>query len=445
MVAVLDKRKDPLMPCSEKRARKLLESGRARVHRIFPVFTIRMIDRYLPHSATQPVVVSIDPGSKATGVAVSRVAGTARHALVLMQLVHKGQLIRKRLEQRKGYRRQRRSHLRYRAPRFNNRTRKDGWLPPSLQHRVDSVANLVAKLRKLFPVVSLAQELVRFDLQKEENPEISGIEYQQGTLFGYEVKGYLLEKFGHQCVYCNAKDTPLEVEHIEARAKGGTNRVSNLTIACVPCNSKKGTQYIGDFLKKKPEVLAKILSQAKKPLKDAAAVNATRWALYNRLKETGLPVEVGSGGRTKFNRTQFGIPKEHALDALCVGNVAVVAGWRRPTAVIKAMGRGAYKRSRTDASGRVIGFLTRSKAIKGFQTGDIVKAGIPKGKKTGSHFGRVAVRATGSFNIQTIKGVIQGVNFKNCIIIQRADGHDYKTLRFLPRLKSGVSAQKESL
>ena len=156
-------------------------------------------------------------------------------------------------------------------------------------------------------------ELVRFDTQLMENPEIKGVEYQQGTLVGYEVRESLLEKWERRCAYCHKTDVPLEVEHIVPRARGGSNRVSNLTLACEPCNKKKGTQAAAEF--GHPEVQA----QAKRPLKDAAAMNATRWALFSRLQATGLPVETGTGARTKWNRTTRQLPKTHWLDAACVG------------------------------------------------------------------------------------------------------------------------------
>jgi hypothetical protein len=140
-------------------------------------------------------------------------------------------------------------------------------------------------------------ELVKFDLQQMEHPEISGVQYQQGTLFGYETREYLLEKWNRQCTYCGAKNTPLQIEHIHPRANGGTNRVSNLCLACEPCNKTKGTQDIKVFLAKKPDLLKRLLAQAKAPLKDVAAVNSTRWLLFERLKALGLPVECGSGGR----------------------------------------------------------------------------------------------------------------------------------------------------
>jgi 5-methylcytosine-specific restriction endonuclease McrA len=162
-------------------------------------------------------------------------------------------------------------------------------------------------------------ELVRFDTQRLNNPEITGIEYQQGELFGYEVREYLLTKWNHQCAYCGASGVPLQVEHIYPKSKGGSNRVSNLCLACQPCNVKKGTQPIKQFLASKPDVLQQILAIAKRPLKDAAAVNSTRWALYHQLTATGLPVETGTGGLSKFNRTRLGLSKTHWLDAACVG------------------------------------------------------------------------------------------------------------------------------
>ena len=437
-VWVLDKRKKPLMPCSEKRARKLLESGRARVHRLIP-FAIRLVDRDVSESELQALGIKLDPGSKTTGMALVRkseavntdhtdtgeVTATA-HVLGLFELTHRGGQISEALTSRRQMRRRRRGKLRYRAPRFLNRGNKArGRLAPSLQHRLDTTLAWVERLRRLAPVTSIAQELARFDMQRMENPEISGIAYQQGTLAGYETREYLLEKWGRECAYCGAKAVPLQVEHIHPRAKGGSHRLSNLTLACEKCNAKKAAQDVRAFLAKDPKRLARILAQAKRPLKDAAAVNTTRWALFNGLQATGLAVTTGSGGLTKFNRSRFGIPKTHALDAVCVGETPAVTGWRKPTLAIKAMGRGSYQRTRLDRFGFPRGYLTRHKRIKGFQTGDSVIARVTTGKKAGLHAGRVAVRASGSFNIQTAEGVVQGISHQYCRVIQRADGYAY--------------------
>ena len=442
-IFVLDKKKQPLMPCSEKRARLLLQRGRAVVHKRYP-FTIRLKDRV--GGSTQPLSLGIDPGSKTTGLALIREPDSQqRHVLCLFELIHRGYQIKKALQQRAAFRRRRRSaNLRYRAPRFNNRTKPKGWLAPSLQHRVDTVTAWVNRLNRLAPVTAISQELVRFDTQKLDNPEINGVEYQQGTLLGYEVREYLLEKWGRECAYCGTADTPLEIEHVIPRSRGGSNRVSNLTLSCHPCNQSKDALSLVDFfatdkgLKKRLKAnghtanarLERVQRQLKQPLRDASAINATRWALFNALKATSLPVAVGTGGRTKYNRQRLGIPKTHALDAACVGAFDALHAWQVPTLTIKAMGRGSYQRTRLTKHGFPRGYLMRQKQVHGFQTGDMVRAIVPTGKKAGTYTGRVAVRKRGSFNIQRSAGTVSDISYKYCTLIQRSDGYGYYVTPF---------------
>ena len=437
-VFVLDRQGQALMPCSEKRARLLLERGRARIHRLVP-FVIRLTDRHAASCTCQPLRIKLDPGSQTTGLALMRDTAqldtatgeiqTGAAVLNLFELQHRGRQISEALTARRAMRRRRRGNLRYRAPRFLNRgNTQRGWLAPSLQHRVETTLAWVKRLQRWAPIAAVTSELVRFDMLLMQHPEISGVEYQQGTLAGYEVREYLLEKWGRKCAYCGAEHVPLNLDHIHPKARGGSNRVSNLALACVPCNTKKGARPLEEFLANDPKRLAAVLAQTKRPLKDAAAVNATRWALVNALKATGVPVETASGGRTKYNRSRLAIPKTHALDAVCVGEIESVTTWRRPTLAIKCAGRGSYQRTRLDKYGFPRGYLMRTKGVKGFRTGDLVRADVSTGKKVGVHVGRVAVRATGSFNIQTGSAVVQGVSHKHCRLIQRADGYGYSRL-----------------
>jgi len=252
------------------------------------------------------------------------------------------------------------------------------------------------------------------------------VEYQQGELAGYEVREYLLEKWGRKCAYCDAEHVPLQIEHIVPKAKGGSNRASNLSLACSRCNAKKGSRDLKEFLAHDPTRLVRILFAAKSPLAAAAAVNATRFALRDALASTGLPVEIATGGRTKWNRSRMDLPKTHALDAACVGNVESLTGTRTTPLSIKAMGRGSRRRTRLTAHGFPRGYLSPFKAHFGFRTGDLVSASVPSGKHKGRYFGRVAVRATGSFNIQTKCAVVEGVAHRFCTIIQRSDGYAYQ-------------------
>ncbi len=162
-------------------------------------------------------------------------------------------------------------------------------------------------------------------------------------MFGYEIRQYLLEKFNYTCVYCGAKEVPFNLDHVHPKSKGGSNRVSNLVLSCIPCNQAKADKPIETFLAKKPDLLAKINKQRKQPLKDVAAVNATRWKLKEILESTGLPVETGSGGRTKYNRKRLGISKSHWTDAACVGKSTPDSLNIRnyQPLLIKAMGHGS--------------------------------------------------------------------------------------------------------
>jgi 5-methylcytosine-specific restriction endonuclease McrA len=251
MVFVLDQQKKPLMPCTPRRARLLLARKRAVVHRLSP-FTIRLKDRSVQQSTLQPVVLKIDPGSKTTGLALARIEeigeGELHHVLHLAELSHRGEEIRDHLRKRAGYRRRRRStNLRYREPRFLNRRRSPGWLPPSLRSRIGNVLSWAKRYRRWIPLVRLDVERVKFDTQLLQNPEISGVVYQRGELAGWEVRSYLLEKSERTCAYCGRGETAFELDHIQPRSRGGSDRVSNLALSCHACNAAKGERTAAEF------------------------------------------------------------------------------------------------------------------------------------------------------------------------------------------------------
>ncbi len=419
-VFVIDQHHQPLMPCSEKRARLLLARKRAVVHRRTP-FVIRLKDRQGSESQVQPVALKLDPGSQTTGMALVRVeqreAGEVHHGLHLAELVHRGQEVHRRMGKRAGYRRRRRSaHLRYRPSRWRNRLRPRGWLPPSLRSRVGNVLTWARRYQRWVPLSQMEVERVKFDLALLQHPEITGVAYQRGELAGWEARAYLLEKFGRCCVYCGQSDVPFELDHVVPRSRGGSDRVSNLVLSCHECNAAKGNQTAAEY--GHPQVQ----EHARQPLADAAAVNTTRFALVEALQALGLPIGAWSAGRTRWNRARFGIEKTHAQDALCVGELAGVTQGNGLTFLIEATGRGSHCRTNVDDSGFPRGYLTRQKRIRGFSTGDLVRAVVPAPLKTaGTHVGRITVRASGSFRV----GKVDGINAKYCVLLQRADGYSY--------------------
>ena len=450
-IFVIDTDKRPKDPIHPAQARQLLRNGKAAIFRRFP-FTL-ILKESLPNKPVQTYRIKIDPGAKTTGIAI--VSDTTGDVVFAAELQHRGFAIKESLLSRKQLRRGRRnpsgsqsptegnppsglSHrkTRYRQPpkhewsRKGNKMpspkqRREGWLPPSLLSRVHNIETWVKRLSKYANITAISQELVKFDTQIMQNPEIQGNEYQQGTLAGYETRQYLLEKWGRDCAYCGKPGLKLQIEHIQPKAKGGSNRISNLTLSCESCNLKKGTQDIKDFLKKDPERLKKILDLSKKPMADTAAVNATRFKLLSTLKATGLPVETGSGGLTKFNRTTQNLEKTHWIDAACVGTSTPeklnIFGIH--PLLIKANGYGTRQMCGTDKHGFPIRHRTKKQIHFGFQTGDIIKAVVTKGKKIGTYIGRVLCRATGSFDISTKTGRVKGISHKYCSPIQKKDGY----------------------
>ena len=391
-VAVLDTNKNVLEPCHPAVARRLLKRGEAAVWKRYP-FTI-ILQKAVPADeiVTQAYTLSVDPGSKVTGLAITTEDAEIVYAA---ELHHRGAQVKKALSDRAGFRRGRRTrNLRYRPARWANRARKvpvltdagwtyqraakeegndasktqntfnrvswsqfrdkryrwerlpptktnrrqkqrwkrvrvehqkradNGWVAPSLMSRVFNLETWTRRLCAVYPITRLAIETVKFDLQLMEDPDIHGIQYQQGTLHGREIREYLLELTKRKCAYCGKNKVRLEVEHILPKARGGSSRPDNLTMACRPCNEKKGN-LVGEALAAKcGEDFAKKVEAAKrkstKRLTDATAVNTIRWKIYETLEATGLDVRPGTGGKTAYHRNLAGLPKTHYYDAASV-------------------------------------------------------------------------------------------------------------------------------
>ena len=419
-VLVMDTNKEPQAPVHPAEARVMLREGRAAVWRTQP-FTV-ILKEAVPIGAPRPRLrVKLDPGSATTGLAV--LDETTGRVVFAAELEHRGERVKLELANRRAVRRSRRVRkTRYRAPRFDNRTRPRGWLPPSVNSRLANIETWVRRLRSYAPITAISVEIARFDTQLMANPEISGVEYQQGTLAGYEVREYLLEKFNRRCVYCRASGVPLEVEHVRPRTRGGSDRVANLVTSCRPCNQAKGNLTAGEF--GHPEVEA----AAGRRMDGAAKLNQVRYALPELLRATGVPVEIGTGSRTKYNRTRLGLEKSHWADAACVGasTPEALLVSKGPLLKIKATGRGRRQMCLMDRHGFPRTGPRGSRTVHGFRTGDIVEAVIPRGKHKGTHVGRVLVRRRGAFVVSTGEGRIEVGSYRRCRLLQRDDGYGYR-------------------
>ena len=439
MVLVIDKHKKPCNTISNAYARRLLFKKQAVIHKRFP-FTIRLKNdkAVLKDKA---YTVKLDPGSRTTGVAI---VDDKDAVVMLAEIEHRGHLIKKNLDSRRAVRRNRRNrNTRYRPARFLNRTKPKGWLAPSAKSRADNVINFIKKYKKLINIDKVMIEHVSFDTAQMTSDDcLIGTDYQQGLLYNTKLREFIFSKTNGRCSYCGAKAT--EIDHVIPRAKGGTNSTYNLTPTCKSCNQKKSNKTLKEFGK----IMSKDYShlKPKKLPRDAAIVQSARNYMVREITKLVANTTTYPSWLTKYNRDQLGLPKEHYYDALSVGEIPNSFNFLTDKILqISAKGRGSRQMCRVDKYGFPRTSAKASKTVKGFQTGDMVKAIVPEGlKKEGEYLGRVVVKTKGSFDIKTKNGLAQGIGYKYCRLIQRGDGYlyNYKECDFLSAINNRVSITK---
>lgn len=306
MVYVLNIQGNPLMPCKEAKARRLLKNSLAKIIKRTP-FTIRLL--FECENKTQDITLGIDTGSKTIGVSAS----TEKQELYSAEVVLRNDIV-DLISTKKQNRRTRRNRLRYRKPRFNNRIKfkKEGWLSPSILQKIETHLKVIEKIHKILPISKIIVETASFDIQKIKNPNITGVEYQQGEqLEFWNVREYVLHRDGHTCQHCKgkSKDKILNVHHIESRKTGG-NSPSNLITLCETCHKKYHNREI------------KLKIKRGQSFRDSAFMGIMRWAFYEKLKETYQNVKMTFGYITKNTRIANNLHKEHCIDAYCIaGNL----------------------------------------------------------------------------------------------------------------------------
>ena len=314
MVYVLNRYGKPLMPTTRYgRVRRLIRKGLAVVVDCRP-FTIQL--NYDTPNGVQEVSLGVDAGTKHVGFS----ATTKKKVLFEAELLLRSDIVEK-LSTRREFRRARRNRkTRYRKSRFLNRTRskKPGWIAPSVRQKVDSHIHWISKIRKFLPISKITVETAQFDTQllkalEQGLPLPQGTDYQKGDQLGFwNVREYVLFRDGHKCQYCKgkSKDTKLHVHHIESRKTGG-DAPNNLITLCSACHAM---YHLGEI--ELPKTARRGTS-----LRDAAQMGIMRKTLFNRLKEEigeVIPCFETYGYITKSTRSKYGLPKEHVIDARCI-------------------------------------------------------------------------------------------------------------------------------
>ena len=302
MIYVRSKEGKVLMPTERcGKIGYLLRHGKAHVVSRVP-FVVQL--DYESTTYTQEVSLGIDAGSKHIGVSAS----SEKKELFAAQVELRSDIV-KLISIRRELRQNRRNRkTRYRKVRFDNRKKKDDWIAPSIEQKVESHLKVIRLVHKLIPITKTTIEVGQFDAQKIKNQDINGDEYQQGEQMGFwNVREYVLARDGHKCVHCKGKrkDPILNVHHLESRKTGG-NSPSNLVTLCETCHK---AYHRGEFdLKIKRGTI----------LRDAAVMNIMRWSVYERANLEFGNVHLTYGYVTKHTRIENGIAKTHAADAFCI-------------------------------------------------------------------------------------------------------------------------------
>jgi 5-methylcytosine-specific restriction endonuclease McrA len=431
-VFVVDCNGRPLMPCSEKHARKLLERGKAVLFRFSP-FSIRLTHSSPDREILQDLTLKISPGSDTTGFALVRKEKDQTSVVFLAELVHRGWSISKTLWHRRGLRHRRRTSLRYRTPGPSNRHKPRGWIAPSILHRIETVTTWVRRFTKLAPITCIVAELSSYNGQELRVEAAIREDREQGQTRS-ELRRVVFATWGPKCAYCDIQGVPLELDHIVARSCGGSDRPYNRIPSCQRCNKDKGKLSIDEYLATDPERLQRIKETMKVSERDAGTLYNVRRGLRLALGSGFPPVKVSTLSTRQANLERLGIPSRPATNAACSGITEVLTGWKQPILRVECAGRGSYQRTGSYIPGRKSRdhrnrqIFSRQKRAHGFQTGDIVKAIVARGKKPGVYRGRAAVRASGDIDVDYGADKARTV-YKNCRLIQRSDGYKYSVIK----------------
>lgn len=392
MVYVINKQGQALMPTERfGKVRRLLKNSLAHVVCRIP-FTIQL--DYDTTDYTQPVSLGVDAGSKHIGIS----ATTSDKELYAADVELRNDIVDK-LSTRREQRRTRRSRLRYRKARFNNRvsSKRKGWLAPSVENKIQTHLTVVEKIHKFLPITNIVVETASFDIQKINNPSIYGSEYQQGEqLDFFNMREYVLFRDNHTCQHCKgkSKDKVLNVHHIESRKAGGDSP-NNLITLCETCHK---AYHRGEF---------ELNVKRGKSFRDAAFMGIMRWSFYDRLKNIYPNVSMTFGYITKNTRITNNLPKDHYVDARCIsGNpVAKPLGYYFYQKKVRCQNRQIHKANFLKGGRKKLNqapFL-----VKGFRLFDLVEYQ----KELYYIFGR---RSSSSFDIRKLDGTKVNKGSINC-------------------------------
>jgi len=398
-VYVLNCHGQPFMPCQPRKARLLLQEGKAKVAKMVP-FTIQLL--YGSSGYKQAISLGVDAGTQQIGVS----ATTEQQVLFEAEVLPRSD-IQERLTTRRQFRcARRRRKTRYRKVRFLNRKKSDGWLAPSVQHKVEVHLKAIRLVHKILPVRNTTIEVAQFDMQKIRHPEIEGKAYQEGPQLGFwNEREYVLFRDDHCCQWCQgkSKDPILNVHHIEPRKTGGDSP-DNLITLCETCH---------DLIHRTQQ--EHMIERKSRSFRDATQMGIIRWRLYEQTKALFQNVHLTYGYITKHTRISHHLEKSHRIDARCISThpCAISDGTWYLIKCVRRNNRQLYKATIRKGGKRQRN--TAPKYVYGFRLFDCVRYE----NATCFIFGR---RCSGYFDLRALNGtkIHASASYKKLTMVQKA-------------------------
>lgn len=424
LVFVKNKHGENLMPCKPSKARKLLKQNKAKIINYEP-FTIQLLHGSSGHK--QDVEIGVDLGAKHIGIAIQ-----SEDKVITKGEIELRQDVKSLLETRKQHRRSRRGRkTRYRKPRFDNRKRSEGWLPPSTQSRIDNTFHWIDRFVDLLPNPKLNIEVGKFDVQKMINPNIEGVDYQEGQTYGYYNKRYyILDRDNYTCQVCKKKGKILQTHHIIYKSHGGSDRADNLITVCTDCHTSKNHKEGGvlyDWMIKKKKTPS---------YKEAPFMNIIRQRIFQKYPNANIVY----GSWTTPKRKELGLEKTHYNDALVISQVE--KDFIDTVGIFKVKQFRKKKRSLHEATarkGRKEPNKTQKRNSKntkcrnGYYLNDKVKAFGKVGFISGFSSGGCYIKDIESNYITTPNKTYKRVNFKHLEFVNHNNNWQFILEDFLPK------------
>ncbi len=294
------------MPCSERKARLLLKTNKA-VIKYYNPFAIQLL--YPSGETVQSCSFGIDTGSRHIGIAI-----TSADKVILKGEIELRQDVSSNIYERRVYRRNRRERkTRYRKSRFLNRKRKEKWLPPSLENRIQHTFRWIDKLQNFIPSAKIRIEVGKFDASKMKNPDIQGKGYQDGKMYEfYNNRYFVFARDNYTCQCCGKSvGKILQTHHILYRSNGGSNSVDNLITVCTDCHIAKNHKPGGilyEWQKEKKKV---------RQYKEPPFMNILRKRTIEKYKNSVITY----GSITALGRKKMNLSKTHYNDAIIISGI----------------------------------------------------------------------------------------------------------------------------